>query len=450
MKVSIIIPVYNVEKYLRKCLDSAINQTWKDIEVIVVDDASPDNCRKMIKQYEDKYPDIIKAIYLDNNLCLGGARNKGLEIADGDYILYLDSDDFVDEMICEKLILEAQRTDADVVYCDAFRNFEGMDKQLWVSYQFIEEIGEMTEERRWLQLLNYGYAWGKLIRTELLKRNDIIFPEHRKYEDILFIPLVILYAHRTAYVKEPLYYYTIREQSIMTTRNTEHHKDIVYVGNLLYEEMIKRGFVRDAGMLRAIAYYKAVKILIDRNDEPDVEFIYKLAQDLKEFYHPNDKELYIVHDPMEVRIIDAAQKSKLELSQKIKENYFAEANAEYESFYNTFKEEIRILFEQYSGKRIAVWGYGKKGKSLLDIIHSCGMQPEYIIDKNKGIQGTILETGERIEEYKKICDKIDVVIVVNRNYFSAIEAEIKALNSRIEVCNLEAGFMESVSKEKAK
>lgn len=441
MKVSIIIPVYNVEKYLRKCLDSAIHQTWQNIEVIVVDDASPDNCREIIEQYEEKFPELIKAVYLEHNLCLGGARNKGFEIATGDYVTYLDSDDLIDETMCEKLVKEAQKTDADVVYCDAYRNFEGKNKQLWVSYQFIEEMGEMTQAKHRLQLLNYGYAWGKLIRTELLRKNNIVFPEHKKYEDVAFIPLVISYARTTAYVKEPLYYYTVREQSIMTTRNIEHHKDIVYTGDLVCEEMKKRGFDEYSNMMRAIAYYKAAKMIVDKNDEPDVEYIYKLATDLKEFYDLDDRQSYFAHDPIEVQIIETAQKSKEELSRKIRENCFAETNVDYLPFYNTFKEDIRIIFEQYYGKRIAVWGYGKKGKSLLEVVHSLGIKLEYIIDKNKEIQGITLQTGEKVEQYANICDKIDVIIVVNRNYFSAIEAEIRELNDGIKICNLEARVM---------
>ncbi|MBQ8167376.1 MAG: glycosyltransferase family 2 protein, partial [Lachnospiraceae bacterium] len=146
MKISIIIPVYNVEKYLRTCLDSVVNQTWRDVEGIVVDDASPDNSRKIIKEYERRYPDRIKGVYLDENLCQGGARNKGLEIATGDYITYLDSDDYLDVTMCEKMAYKAMETGVDIVYCDAYRNYIGTDKKVWVSYQFDSEMGQVDRE----------------------------------------------------------------------------------------------------------------------------------------------------------------------------------------------------------------------------------------------------------------------------------------------------------------
>jgi len=447
MKISIIIPVYNVEKYLRTCLDSVVNQTWRDVEGIVVDDASPDNSREIIKEYERRYPDRIKGVYLDENLCLGGARNKGLEVAVGDYITYLDSDDYLDVTMCEKMAKRAVETGADLVYCDAYRNFEGMDKKVWVSYQFDSEMGDVTDANRNLLMFNYGYAWGKLIRKSILVDNNIFFPEHRKYEDILFIPLVMQSVQKVAYVQEPLYYYLIRDNSIMTTRNTEHHKDMAYVGDLLYTEMTRRGFIKTRELLKAISYYKAIKIIIDKNDEPDVEFIYDLAKKTDEFYHPSEMIKYIAHEPMEIAIVETALSSKEELEAKLKDKYFVESNVDYKPFYKVFSSCIIKILDSYSDKRVAIWGYGKKGGALIDIIHQLDKNVMYVIDKNKALHGNILATGERIVSYDEICGKIDVVIVVNRNYYSAIESEIRAKNECVEIINLEEEFLKAVVQE---
>ena len=92
-KVSIIVPVYNVEKYLRECLDSLVNQTLKEIEIICINDASPDNSLKILKEYKKKNPDLIQLIDLKKNLFQGGARNRGLDVAQGEYIAFVDSDD---------------------------------------------------------------------------------------------------------------------------------------------------------------------------------------------------------------------------------------------------------------------------------------------------------------------------------------------------------------------
>ena len=96
IEVSVIVPVYNVEKYLNRCVESLLNQTYKNIEIILVNDASPDNSIAIMKEYEKKYPDIIKCIYLTKNVRQGGARNRGLKIAKGKFICFVDSDDWVD------------------------------------------------------------------------------------------------------------------------------------------------------------------------------------------------------------------------------------------------------------------------------------------------------------------------------------------------------------------
>ena len=123
VKVSIIVPIYNVEKYLRRCVDSLVNQTLKDIEIILINDASPDHCDDIMHEYERRYAEKVKCIYLKENIRQGGARNRGLEIAKGEYVTFVDSDDFADVTMCEKMYQEACRGDFDIVYCDYYDNF---------------------------------------------------------------------------------------------------------------------------------------------------------------------------------------------------------------------------------------------------------------------------------------------------------------------------------------
>ena len=115
-KVSIIVPIYNVEKYLSKCLDSLVNQTLADIEIIIVNDGSPDNSYKIVKDYLKKYPDKIK-YYEKSNGGQGSARNLGLTKATGEYVGYVDSDDYVNLTMYEKMYQKAKKTDADIVMC---------------------------------------------------------------------------------------------------------------------------------------------------------------------------------------------------------------------------------------------------------------------------------------------------------------------------------------------
>lgn len=115
VKISIVVVVYNVEEYLRDCLESLVNQTMEDIEIIVVNDDSPDHSDIIMREYEEKYPTKVRCIYLEKNLCLGGARNKGILVAKGEYIMFVDSDDYVDVSMCQKLYNVAMKKNADIV-----------------------------------------------------------------------------------------------------------------------------------------------------------------------------------------------------------------------------------------------------------------------------------------------------------------------------------------------
>ena len=114
--VSIVVPVYNVENYLAKCLDSLVNQTLKDIEVIVVNDGSPDNSQKIIDKYVKKYPKLVKS-FIKENGGQGSARNFGLEYAKGEYIAYVDSDDYVETNMFEEMYNIASKENSDIVIC---------------------------------------------------------------------------------------------------------------------------------------------------------------------------------------------------------------------------------------------------------------------------------------------------------------------------------------------
>ena len=120
MKVSIIVPVYNVEEYLRKCLDSLVNQTYQNIEIIVVNDGTKDNSQSIVDEYKKKYSKIIKS-YIKENGGLASARNYGVDKATGEYIMFVDSDDYIDTKMVEKLVKTANKKHSDIVVSNFYR-----------------------------------------------------------------------------------------------------------------------------------------------------------------------------------------------------------------------------------------------------------------------------------------------------------------------------------------
>lgn len=205
-KVSVIVPVYNVENYITKCLDSLVNQTLGDIEIIVVNDGSTDNSHEIIKKYEEKYENII---YLKkDNGGLSDARNYGMKRATGKYIAFLDSDDFVDNTIYEKMYLKAEVENADYVECDFYWAYPTKDGN---DYKLKKDIGYRYKNTEEMIAFARVCAWNKLIKRDIIKSE---FPKGLKYEDIEFFYELVPNINKFAFIEEPLVYYIQREDSL--------------------------------------------------------------------------------------------------------------------------------------------------------------------------------------------------------------------------------------------
>lgn len=207
-KVSVIVPVYNVENYIEKCLDSLVNQTLQDIEIIVVNDGSTDGSKDKIQKYLQKY-DNIKYLEKENG-GLSDARNFGMPHATGEYIAFLDSDDYVELDIYEKMYEIAQKENSDMVECDFI--WEYPDKVRLDTGKIYSNKKEMIEFARVV-------AWNKLIRKEILEYTKIEFPFGLRYEDVEFFYKLVPYLNKVSFVKEGLVHYVQRDTSIANTQN---------------------------------------------------------------------------------------------------------------------------------------------------------------------------------------------------------------------------------------
>ncbi|MDO5445766.1 MAG: glycosyltransferase, partial [Eubacteriales bacterium] len=193
MKISVIIPVYNAEKFLRSCLDSVLNQTMDDYEVILINDGSTDSSPEIIGEYQEKYPEKIRSLTVDNG-GQGRAKNFGIDMSCGEYITNVDSDDRIAPDMLEKMYSAAVENDADVVVCDFFRVIDGKE--------FYEEA-KLTEN----PLSAVGQCWNKLFRRSLV--GDIRYPVGLWYEDSEFSGKLMISSRKTVFVHEALYYYNI-------------------------------------------------------------------------------------------------------------------------------------------------------------------------------------------------------------------------------------------------
>ena len=218
-KISIIVPVYKVEKYLERCIDRLINQTYKDIEIILVDDGSPDKCPRICDDYAKKSDRVI--VIHKKNGGLSDARNCGLLKATGEYILYVDSDDYIELDACEKLVAGMkENVDLVVGAYNEIRNGRSIKKRHSnilqnKVYNAKEYVISSIERDEW-----YAPAWLNLYSKSFLISNDLFYRVGIYFEDIEMLPRLFLANPKITYVDYPFYNYVIRENSIMTSNCT--------------------------------------------------------------------------------------------------------------------------------------------------------------------------------------------------------------------------------------
>lgn len=246
MKLSIIVPVYNMaaEQKLEYCMNSLVNQTIDDYEIIAVDDASTDNSSEILRGYEKTYPDKVKVLQHEVNKRQGGAKNTGLSVATGEWIGFIDSDDWVTNDFYEKLLCKAEKTGADMVGCDYNLVTEHtMQIGKVVQNNLQQQTGILDEEKHRSLLMRPGSMVIKIYRHQVMKENHLEFPEGIFYEDNCAGPLWSLYFTHYEKVEEPMYYYYQHQVSTVHHITEQKCLDRMKAAVLLYEECEKRGFL---------------------------------------------------------------------------------------------------------------------------------------------------------------------------------------------------------------
>lgn len=238
-KVSVIIPCYGVEKYLDRCMNSIVNQTLKDIEIILVDDGSPDRVPEMCDEWAAR--DIrIKVVHKQNG-GLGYARNSGLDIATGDYIVFVDSDDFIETSMLDRLLSEIQQSNSDAVFCGVKNEqrdgswkakkevkektvFEGREKVHSMLLDLIASKPKAKAERPFRMSV-----WHSMYRHSIIMKNNIRFMSERivASEDLPFQCQFFAHSHKIIYLPECYYYYCLNASSLTSTFKKEKFEGVL-------------------------------------------------------------------------------------------------------------------------------------------------------------------------------------------------------------------------------
>lgn len=214
-KVSIIVPVYKVEKYLRRSMDSLVNQTLDGVEIICINDGSPDNCLSILKEYKEKYLDKNIVIIDKKNEGVWKGRFDGIAAATGEYIGFTDSDDYITLDYAEKLYNAAKKNNADISVSGFYR--VDTDTEHVYSTEMTGYEGKIINmEKNPEEILSINTAlWNKLYKAEILKNMKNLENPPRILDDMMFLLLVYLNTKTIAFINDPLYYYMVRQDSIM-------------------------------------------------------------------------------------------------------------------------------------------------------------------------------------------------------------------------------------------
>lgn len=315
MKLSVIVPVYNMasEGKLSFCLDSLVHQTMRgrsdipflDYEIIAVDDASKDESPEILRQYEKQYPDRFHAYFSKENRHQGGAKNIGLAHAKGDWIAFIDADDWVVPDYFSSLLDKAKESGADCVGTDYNIVFQHtMTPGKLVANSRMEQTGIINEEKRRSLFLDFGSLCVKIYRREIIIGCESRFPEHIYYEDNAIAKTWVMRIHHFEYLPGPYYYYYQHDDSTVHTVSPRRLKDRMISARLMLKEAKNYGydqeFLPELEYSFTVLFYKntlfsAMQSL--RKEEMKGEgsiysFVTSLAKEMKETFPNFEKNRY--------------------------------------------------------------------------------------------------------------------------------------------------------------
>lgn len=294
-KISIIIPCYNVEKYIDRCVESLVSQTIgiDTLELIFVDDASDDSTLEKLLAWEEKYPESVMVISCEENRRQGAARNIGLGYASGEYIGFVDSDDYVSVQMYQELYDKAASERCDVAACLFVR--EEQDGTIAVEAEMRHdagrrvEVGSVSQRKKLMREGLPGGVWSKIYRRELVTGSGLSFPEQIRYEDNYWGAFLMQEISSYYIINKPYYHYMVNEESTVMQQDAYHHLDRLVIELMKVEEYQRRGIFQEYHEEIEINFLKmyfinTIRILFVRFREIPYDIIYSMQQNVKELF----------------------------------------------------------------------------------------------------------------------------------------------------------------------
>ena len=417
-KISIIIPVYNTAEYLRRCLDSCVYQSIREIEVIVVCDCSPDiRDKQIINEYERNYPDMVRGIFHKQNLGAGESRNSGIRAAKGEFLIFCDSDDFLMLNACETMYAAASSENADVVVCNYYYMRDGM-----IGTRSVNAGIELVSRKSRPLYLSKSTIWVMMIKKTLVEDNELFFPPNRLGEDCVTV-LWYSAAKNITKINIPLYYYVYRKSSLIGSASAKESVDVadayIHVLNYKYFKEL------DNEEKQAICYSIFRRILgywverLYKIPQGDFRKLFKCIIDIKRYcngFYTATSDIMLNWETTRINAIIQ----------------FAERSVDNEDFNECFRHfysnlDIRItesavqkLCENLRGKRIVFWAAGSYGRICQECLNSIGVEYE-LTDINADSLG--------YKSWDNLKDITDTVLVSSSEFVEAVKKMVSGQNS---------------------
>lgn len=382
--VSVILPVYNVEKYIRKCLDSVVNQTYRNLEIICVDDCGQDNSMDIVKKYAEKDNRIV-ILSNGSNKGLSVARNEGLKVAKGKFVYFIDSDDWIENNAIDVLVRIASNYNSDIVLFEANmvdENGNILDKRVRNDiregcYSGIDLFIRMMKHNCYLTEVPYAF-----FRRKYLIDNKIIFKPGILYEDDLFSYEILCSSINVYCTKYVFYNYVIHNNSIMNSKVTDYNINSILF--LIDEFEVYYNECSDSSHKEALE-----KLMTD---------LWGILTDRLNDYYYTNKDLYLINSKCRTRVV----KKQFEMLQRMKQ-------IELMSNKLTYPELIKLC----GYKTIVIYGAGKIGKKILSEILNSSYSGEIIIAvSNLEKEQEVNKFGFRICQIDKLQINKDETIVI--------------------------------------
>lgn len=425
VKVSIVIPVYNKEKWISRCLDSLIGQTLSEIEIIVVNDASTDASMEIVRQYQEKGRGTVKLIENEKNRGPGSTRNIGMKYAEGEYVTFVDGDDWVSLDYCEKLYVCAQKESADMVF-GGMCLIDSQNPECKIGSMGIPVYlgGRLTAEKKQaVTAYNPSTNCGILFRKTFINRTNLHFLDGENYNEDVVAGLFPLLAGAIGVVPEENYFYWYNNKNSVSSLVKEHYDDrlrtVSKTLDCAREWNLMESYYRQVEYI-FIRYFYLEQLEVILNFREYAAFPVGKMKEAAEIVRKNFPDYQ--ENKLLLAAVDEKELHWMELNDKSPETLMDWYFSEFSSYFQAFSKKTEELLKKLKNenKKAALWGAGKKTRTFLHLFDTEQKYVHLVFDRNPRFYGQHLNTGHRIADYQKELDSVDVILVPVHLHYASV------------------------------